>query len=420
MEEQPWKCHSAAEKVLLEGLEKSLNPWLKAFSEKLEQETSSRLFDWLSFITLPSPPPGFVEEGPRLYFHPGAQLPRVVIGDKPHIAFLVDDIAFFLKKNNLQAKMEGTPFSPLRVARFPEFTVMERRGTRSLLPTQETAEQTVQHLGWKARLKTRDRSLTPEQLILMAQEMVKDLGAGRAASLFLEVEREFWEGRNKAGQIQKRRQDTLGMGWSNHDHHTFRSSRTNFRSLVNFFETLGFYCRERYYAGKEAGWGAQIMEQKDAFVVVFLDVDLSPNEIAIDFAHTDLPDRKELGTIGLWCALHGDSIQEAGMHHLEAQFLFEDLSKDLVKEGIEMMSPFSNFNYLKQAFTKGEHWKVSPKRLEKLVQAGKITEQQAHKFEKEGALGSHLENLERREGYKGFNQKNVSVIIKKTDPRENG
>ncbi len=36
---------------------------------------------------------------------------------------------------------------------------------------------------------------------------------------------------------------------------------------------------------------------------------------------------------------------------------------------------------------------------------------------KQGALGSHLENLQRREGYKGFNQKNVSIIIKKTDPR---
>jgi len=29
-----------------------------------------------------------------------------------------------------------------------------------------------------------------------------------------------------------------------------------------------------------------------------------------------------------------------------------------------------------------------------------------------------MENLQRREGYKGFNQKNVSNIIKRTDPRK--
>ncbi len=124
------------------------------------------------------------------------------------------------------------------------------------------------------------------------------MGQGRAASLFLEVEREFWQSKNQAGQIQKKRQDALGLGWANHDHHTFRCTRIGFKKLVNLFEELGFYCRERYYAGKEAGWGAQIMEQRDAFVVVFLDVDLSPDEIAIDFAHAELPERKELGTIG--------------------------------------------------------------------------------------------------------------------------
>jgi len=38
----------------------------------------------------------------------------------------------------------------------------------------------------------------------------------------------------------------------------------------------------------------------------------------------------------------------------------------------------------------------------------------------EGALGSHLENLQRRGGFKGFNQKSVSAIIQATDPRAQG
>jgi hypothetical protein len=105
------------------------------------------------------------------------------------------------------------------------------------------------------------------------------------------------------------------------------------------------------------------------------------------------------------------------MHHLEAQFLFDDLKEDLVKQGVEMMEPFSSFSYLKQAFTHGEIWSVDAHRVEKLVRSDKLTKEQADKFISYGAVGSHMENLQRREGYKGFNQKNVSFIIKKTDPR---
>lgn len=81
------------------------------------------------------------------------------------------------------------------------------------------------------------------------------------------------------------------------------------------------------------------------------------------------------------------------------------------------MEPFSSFTYLKQAFTKGEVWPVPPSRVERLLKDHLITAEQAEKFRSQGALGSHLENLQRREGYKGFNQKNVSFIIRKTDPR---
>jgi hypothetical protein len=46
-----------------------------------------------------------------------------------------------------------------------------------------------------------------------------------------------------------------------------------------------------------------------------------------------------------------------------------------------------------------------------------ISSEQADKFRREGALGSHLEVLERNDGYKGFNQTGISDIIHRTDPR---
>jgi hypothetical protein len=38
----------------------------------------------------------------------------------------------------------------------------------------------------------------------------------------------------------------------------------------------------------------------------------------------------------------------------------------------------------------------------------------------DGAIGSHLENLQRKAGFKGFNQQSVSVSIQATDPRKQG
>jgi hypothetical protein len=240
-----------------------------------------------------------------------------------------------------------------------------------------------------------------------------------ACQVFFEEERRYWESRNHAGQVQKRRQDQLGLGWGNHDHHTFRSSRECFVDLNNFLLRLGFHKRERYYAGAEAGWGAQISEQSNAGIVVFADVDLLPDETQVDFSTQRLAGARKLGTVGLWVGLHGESFLQAGMHHLEARFEFDQLRAQLERRGVQTMMPFSNFEFLRQAFTEGERWPVSKDRVEKLLRDGLLNGEQAERFSREGALGSHLENLQRRGGFKGFNQKSVSVIISATDPRKN-
>ncbi len=69
---------------------------------------------------------------------------------------------------------------------------------------------------------------------------------------------------------------------------------------------------------------------------------------------------------------------------------------------------------------KAQRCQVRSERLEKLRQDKLVTDEQAGKFAKEGAVGSHLENLQRKGGFKGFNQKSVSVIISATDPRKQG
>jgi hypothetical protein len=187
---------------------------------------------------------------------------------------------------------------------------------------------------------------------------------------------------------------------------------------MGMFERLGFMLRERFHAGEHAGWGAQVLEHPVTGIVIFADLDLLPEEANEDFTKISLPDLPKPGTVGLWVALHGESILEAGMHHLEAQFNFNALRDGLMAEAsIETMKPFSDFPFLKQAFTKGERWPVARLRANRALEAGWIDAEQHVRFVSDGTIGSHLENLERREGYKGFNQQAVSAIIAATDPR---
>lgn len=436
-----WNCHPEAEAWLYALLKEfqEKNSALLTLEEELQEKTSTRLFDWIDHFTVEGGASteqalsrcGYEQllamSSYRVFAHNGAKLPFVLVreGTSKHplgIALKVESIADFLMVRGEERCIEGSFLSPYRRALFSQendvaILLVERRSTLEMEPTYMPDSYLDDYLTAYERWQTRNRS-DIEGALILAEELAGMLGKDTAAWIVLGVERKFWQARNTAAQIQKNRQDRLGMGWANHDHHTFRSSRTHFTQLVRLFETLGFHARERFYAGEQAGWGAQVMENPRCGLILFLDVDLAPEELEIEFAHHPLPDLQKLGTVGLWCGLHGDSILEAGMHHLEAQFSFDKLKTDLQGLGIGMMDPFSNFPYLKQAFTVGEKWPVKPKRVEALVQEGSITHEEADRFLKEGAIGSHLENLQRDEGYKGFNKDNVSLIIKKTDPRQ--
>jgi hypothetical protein len=256
-----------------------------------------------------------------------------------------------------------------------------------------------------------------ERTLALAQELAGEYGQDVGAWAAFEAEQMFWVQRNWAGQAQRARQDRFGLGWANRDHMAFRSSREVFHQLIAILEAFGFQARERFYAGAEAGWGAQVMEHQACRFGVFADVDLAPGEIEADFGHIQLETRDELGTIGLWCGLHGESMLAAGTHHLACRLDFDAATADLSPLGVEMMHPFSDFEYLRQAFSRGERWNVGQERLDKLVAAGLIDDAQRTRFADKGAVGSHLENIQRSEGFKGFNQQTVSDIIRRTDPR---
>ncbi len=452
-----WKRWPEAERfvdeLIARGLER--NPFAATLSQRMHSETSTRFKDWVDHLII-SEQKGLIAKlgelgyerrkpivsgGFPIYAHSGGIFPAILVapGEGPEVremAIKVESVAAFSRAHDLGLSIQGYALGPYRSARIPGegvgLTIVERRGYTGFdpFPGELAREGRMRPHAARDALAARElwqgrqrRFDTDEQGFdateaTLARVIELAGSTDLACHLVFEVERDYWQSRNRAAQVQKARQDRLGLGWGNHDHHTFRSSRRFFPRLIGIFESLGFFLREGFHAGAHAGWGAQVLEHPTTGVVIFADLDLAPEEATQDFSHIALPDLPRPNTVGLWVGLHGESILEAGMHHLEAQFDFDALREALKTEaGIDVMKPFSDFSFLRQAFTAGERWPISKLRADRCLDQGWIDADQHAKFLRDGTLGSHLENLQRREGYKGFNQQAVSAIIAATDPR---
>jgi len=442
-----WPLAYEAEALIRQRLDTFLaqNSFARELTRRMSDETGTDFFEWVDHLALaPEDEPtllgaGFALDaeaetpcGELVFEHPRAVLPRVLLRKAKRrpsvVAMKPEFVADFIARHNLRAKPEGEPRSRYRRVLVAEengtrLEAVERRAYRGFVPAPLRRGELEAIVQTRELFQTRPRRFAYDaEGFAIAKKLLNQalnlVGRDVACHLFFEAERGYWESRNRAARIQKFRQDALGLGWGNHDHHTFRSSREQFADLIQMLMKLGFRKRERFYAGAEAGWGAQVLEQSVAGIVVFADVDLLPEETDVDFSTRKLPPASKLGTVGLWVGLHGESFLEAGMHHLEARFEFDSLRDQLQQQGLNTMKPFSDFAFLRQVFTEGERWPVRRERVERLAAAGLLSREQAEAFLRDGAIGSHLENLQRHGGFKGFNQKAVSAIIAATDPRK--
>ncbi len=444
VQEFNWKLHPKSARIL-EGLVDRFQNEMKdihQLQKELYSKTSTRLMDWIDHLLVPW---SWVDE--ESLKGSGFNIENVTIGDLDLVKATNDNTVLFplfltdknigrlyLKVENIEDiasiynktdSIEGRKWAPRRklmlgTSNNLSLGAIERRGYDGyLIPEWDDEDDYSRFL---ERLMKRDRGVDVEQaysdLEMMIDDGVRVLGKDRAADAFFFAERRYWESRNEAGRIQLNRQDQLGLGWGNIDHHTFRCSRENFARTISILERIGMRPRERFYAGEQAGWGAQVMEQKVNNISVFADVDLTPEEKDNDFAHKSLEGLDSLGTVGLWVGLHGESIPCAGLHHLAALVDFSKMTEDSEMVGIKNMAPFSSFPYLRQCFTEGENWNCNTDKSKKLFLEALISKSQMERFNLIGARGSHLEFIERNDGFKGFNQTSVSDIISRTDPRK--
>ena len=449
-----WTRQPEASRLIDDRLDRfcEQNAFLNELRQRLLTQTGTRLIDWVDTIHVESrenlDAAGFSAADPigvaDRFHHPGAQLPWVASSGRPRVVLRVDSVVDFLRAQTIPwrsaagsassalpdgIEIHGPANATRRSALVSsagdvEVWVLERHGDpgSDQVTTNVETFDTDTYLWAEQSLRLRPRQSADSvagirQTTALVQQIVQKLGRDLTCDLFFRTEREYWQLRNDAAHLQYRSQSLLGFGWANHDHHTYRSSRSCFAPLVELLELLGMHCRERFYAGADAGWGAQVLEQPNARIVVFADVDMSADEVLGDFAHEGLSESEHRGTVGLWCHLHGEAVLQAGMHHLECQFDFDAARSLLAQQGASSLNPFTYFEHLKQSFTRGHVWPVAEANIQTALERGWVNAEQALRFRESGVTGSHLEVLERNDGYKGFNQTGISDIIARTDPR---
>ena len=435
-----WKTNAAAEALVGRLLQRALSlcPEAKKFAQTMLDDCAVRFRDVVDHLVIPT---SLASDGEFLALgwswnaadgsmrHAGGLFPAIRRGEKVAVAFKVEHVSEFTAVQGLATPIEGKPYAPFRRCKAwgnadVDFFAIQRNGFAGFeVVDPSDAQLRLSRIHYQTFLSRRREFDSPgpgfDYTDNLVEAAVADLGQHWACDLFLRAERVFWMNRNSAGRVQKARQDKLGIGWANQDHHTYDSSRVWFHRNIKVLETLGFECRERFYAGADAGWGSQILEQPVLGSIIFTDIDLAPEELAFDFAHEPLTPLHELRRAGLWTELHGESMLEAGLNHLECMFDQKRLRAQFTQIGIQMMRPFSNFPHLYQELTIGEWWPVVPAKLNALEKAGLISAAQAEDFRLNGAIGSHFENLERNDGYKGFNQPGIDGVLRIIDPRKN-
>jgi hypothetical protein len=243
-----WQRYPEAEAFLSEKVGQFVGavPFARALEANLILHTSSRLVDWLDHLVLADgdtprgqlvdlgfePQEVPVEPGDVVYRHPGALFPGVLLrtgtsgkpGEVVAAALQVEDVGEFLMIQRVATSIEGTPLSPYRRAQIWQgaglsFTVVERRGHQGFVPLEMPPDYPQRYLRAVERWATRPRQVDDlqegmVQTLNLARALASELGADMAAWVAFAAERGYWQRRNRAGQIQKGRQDPGDVGFS--------------------------------------------------------------------------------------------------------------------------------------------------------------------------------------------------------------
>ena len=201
-------------------------PAAVSLANRLRDETGTRLWDLIDHVAVPADTVtdeqlsqlGFVHSpaGDHAWIHPQGMFPTIVADGRSRakVALAVESVADFLAAHGMEdVPIAGEPFASLRKAKIDgspvaELWVVERHGWRGFdsRPLSTHQLHALAHHAEAFRRRARHFQHA-EHGFAHAQELVSravdDLGVDRACDLFFSAERQYWQRRNRAGQVQK-------------------------------------------------------------------------------------------------------------------------------------------------------------------------------------------------------------------------
>src|SRR5262249_36458794 len=239
-----WPLCYDAERFVLEQIDAFLarNTFAANLAKRMRAQTGTLIIDWVDHLVLSEGAEptlrkvGFANDPlgqtstptQSTFWHSEAMLPRAILdrtlpktAQPQALAIRVESLSDFMAAHRITGEPEGGPRSRFRrllvsSENQTRFEAVERRGYRGCVPENVRPEQTDVVLKAHELWKTRQRIFADDTEGFRHAHAVLDrvialVGRDLACHVVFAEERAYWEQRNRAAQIQKRRQDKLGL-----------------------------------------------------------------------------------------------------------------------------------------------------------------------------------------------------------------
>ena len=332
---------------------------------------------------------------------PNALLPDIIDSPSTRIGLRVEAIEEFLAAVRSNARIEGSTYGPYRMATFivrdeVSFSAVERHGCLDHEPPPLGA-RTIR----KARIhqqifRTRRRQFQNVErglsyTLRLAQAAAADLGPEWAGALFARAEREYWQTRSALAASQQQRQREAGVGWCTTANLTYASSREHLPMLVQILEALGYHRRpDLVWVDDAVDWAVLPLDPPPGAPPILVNFDLAPHETVKDILRGPVSPLTWHGRPGIWCALHGESILDAGLHGLSAYY-DAARARTLMANDIDHADQLLVMKHPQHdQLVHCEHRAVSPGRTDALEREGYLSPLQTENYRLLGAGASYF------------------------------
>src|SRR3954465_3840814 len=254
-----WKTQPAAARWVTRTMDSlaARNPVIEKLAHQLRDFTGTRLIDWVDHFALSDDSAlgligeladvGYTQQNhdiDSLWRHPLGMFPPVVVnGGRTGLALRCDcvDAARLALPPMLGLHPAGGEqvigphggmYRHVVIDEYvdAELWLVERHGYAGFGAVSNSVQEIAAAAHHRDIFTNRQRSFsTVDEGFRHTSELfaaaADDIGTDWACDLFFAPELDYWEKRNRAGAVQYERQSRAGLGWANHDHHTYRSSR---------------------------------------------------------------------------------------------------------------------------------------------------------------------------------------------------